>query len=420
MRKNFVVKFLVSLVVFFLFVPSVCFSAGLPFYKAKPIERQNLNEVLSTLIQKSLEEDPSGNKPISAKYTTTPNFFLEAIQKNHPSAKLGSIEELSQYIRSLEKKASPKDDKKHQLARIVQDKKGRYLDFEGWKRKFYSDELVWFDINTGEDILAGYCANVIIPEKEILPLPPPPVKEPEPVVNTSGFEFCSEYVAQGEKFPVPPYHVCSATDFVELRWSAERVPIVYGICDKNDKLVYNPDVEIILRDNSSDGGANFVQSNNALKLNRQEGCTQVMVKRGNDYQTFKPFSPEETDGSKSEIHLSVENVKGVLPLAIPWEVDVNNIPQNEVSVLDVQQTEKGIVVKVSIPSKNFVSGVLRLVKKEGRQDRVIYRTNPREDGSFVFENSPKGKYLITFSQPELRVGGEIYLKEKNAKEIEVK
>ncbi|MBU4479945.1 hypothetical protein KKG48_00675 [Patescibacteria group bacterium] len=413
--------FVTFLILFFLLFNSTCFSAGLPFYKAKPLERQNLNEVLSNLIQKSLELDPNGNKPLFDGHIT-PKMFLEVIQKNYPSSKLEAVEELPQYLRSLEKRPAPQDGE-HRLVRIVKDSKGVRLDSVGWQRKFYLDEFVWFDINTGEDILSGYCANVIVPEPkpEILPelIPPIPFAK-QSVQGKPEFEFCSEYVAELGEIPIAPFSVCSATEFVELRYPGEMVPIVYGICDAKGRPVYSSKVEITFED-YSENGANLVQKNEGIKLVRGQGCTQVMIKRGFDYKTLKPFDSETTNGGRSSIIFSAQGVddETIVPLSIPWEVDVKNIPRGEEISLNVNQTDVGVIANVSVPSENFVTGFFSLIKKEGRRDRVIYRTNPREDGSFNFGKLPEGKYLVAFFEGVL-VEDKIYLREKAVKEIEVK
>ncbi len=419
-------KFFVFVLLLMFLVPSVCLSAGLPFFKLKPMDRESLPLVLGFSIEISLYVDPTGNEPLSGMVCTTPNMFLETIQEHHPSAELRDVEYLPAYIKGLASRPAQQGEN-YTLTRV--DKNGEECGVGIWERKFYDDELVWVDLSTGEEILSGYCSNVIVPKfsPDVEVLSTQHKNRPaQQEVNNTSFEFCSEYVAGQNEKPVAPFRVCSATEFVELRYPDEMVPVVYGICDAMGRSVYSRDVQIVMKDRS-EGGANLVQKNLGLNLNRSEGCTQVLVKRGRDYETLDPFKSDETNGAKNELYLFARGVSEVIePLTIPWEVDVKDISLNEKPILSVQQSDEGVIARVVTQSGNFPVGVLRLIVQKGRREVVLVRTNLREIqtgfqyfGVYDFGKLPKGNYLITFSQAEERMGN-IYLNEKKAIEIEVK
>lgn len=131
--------------------------------------------ILAGRISDSLDRNQSGNGVIAGHPCATPNHYWEAIRKYHPSASLGSVEELPNYIRQL--KYEPQGPSgKFPMSRILQKGSSCKLDLAGWTRSFNLGEGAWKDPNTGEYILAGDCNNVV----GGAPPPPPPPPPPKP------------------------------------------------------------------------------------------------------------------------------------------------------------------------------------------------------------------------------------------------
>ncbi|MFA6415023.1 MAG: hypothetical protein WC217_00465 [Candidatus Paceibacterota bacterium] len=140
--------------------PAYAAGTGMPMMKGikSPTE-------LAALVEQSLASDPAGNKlldPVRCKKNgscATARDYFGGIQLAHPSAKLGDIAELPQYLRSLTKQSAPAGEW-HISRLLVRGDKHTY-DAKGWKRAFLQGESVWVDVNTAEPILAGHCGNVI-------------------------------------------------------------------------------------------------------------------------------------------------------------------------------------------------------------------------------------------------------------------
>jgi len=120
---------------------------------------------LATLVENSLKSDPTGKSLLNparckkdGSCATAHDYFF-GIQTAHPSAKLGNIAELPQYLRSLVKQSAPAGE--WHISRLLVRGNTHTYDAKGWKRAFLQGESVWVDVNTGELILAGDCGNVI-------------------------------------------------------------------------------------------------------------------------------------------------------------------------------------------------------------------------------------------------------------------
>ena len=146
--------------------PTAAHAAALPLMKGLENPGQ-----LADLIEDSLKEDAEGNGLLDAEHCTksdatrcaTPNHYFDGIRKDHPESKIGSVAELPMYLRSLE--ARPGLPGRWRMSRllvaIVGDTVNVRYDAEGWSRAFRQGENAWVDINTGEQILAGDCGNVV-------------------------------------------------------------------------------------------------------------------------------------------------------------------------------------------------------------------------------------------------------------------
>jgi len=120
---------------------------------------------LATLVDYALQRDPTGKTVLSTvrckksgSCATAYDYFY-GIRLAHPSAKLGDIADLPRYLRSLERQPAPGG--VWQMSRLLVHGAQHTYDARGWHRAFFKGESVWVDPNTGEDILAGNCGNVI-------------------------------------------------------------------------------------------------------------------------------------------------------------------------------------------------------------------------------------------------------------------
>lgn len=120
---------------------------------------------LAELVDRSLASDPTGNRLLNptrckkdGSCATAYDYFF-GIKLAHPSAKLGNIAELPQYLRSLVKQSAPSGE--WHISRLLVRGDTHTYDAKGWKRAFLQGESVWVDVNTAEPILAGHCGNVI-------------------------------------------------------------------------------------------------------------------------------------------------------------------------------------------------------------------------------------------------------------------
>jgi hypothetical protein len=157
--KKFIVAVL-ALVLTALASPAYTAGTGMPMMKGikSPTE-------LATLVEQSLAGNPTGKTlldPARCKKNgscATAHDYFFGIQSAHPSAKLGNIAELPQYLRSLVKQSAPAGE--WHISRLLVRGNTHTYDAKGWKRAFLQGESVWADVNTGELILAGHCGNVI-------------------------------------------------------------------------------------------------------------------------------------------------------------------------------------------------------------------------------------------------------------------
>ena len=131
------------------------------------IKDQKANIVLANLIAESLKEDLNGGTVISGSECTTPLHFLEAIKKFHSKAQVRTVGELPGFIRGLQyRRQAPAGE--FTMSSIVHGaNKKCSLDSTSMVRAFQDGEGVWFDPNSGEDIIAGTCKNVVGPKKEL-------------------------------------------------------------------------------------------------------------------------------------------------------------------------------------------------------------------------------------------------------------
>lgn len=120
---------------------------------------------LATLVEASLKADSTGSRVLdparckrSGSCATAQDYF-NGIRAAHPSARLEEIAELPRYLRSLVKKLTPAGE--WQMSRLLVKGETHRYDGTGWHRAFFKGEEVWFDVNTGEPILAGECGNVV-------------------------------------------------------------------------------------------------------------------------------------------------------------------------------------------------------------------------------------------------------------------
>lgn len=120
---------------------------------------------LAGLVEKSMKVDPTGSQvldPVRCKRSgscATAQDYFKGIKLAHPSAALGDIAELPRYLRSLVQKPAPEG--QWQVSRLLVKGDTHRYDAVGWHRAFFKGEDVWFDVNTGEPILAGECGNVV-------------------------------------------------------------------------------------------------------------------------------------------------------------------------------------------------------------------------------------------------------------------
>ncbi|MFI5260423.1 MAG: hypothetical protein ACHQU0_01340 [Candidatus Paceibacteria bacterium] len=120
---------------------------------------------LAALVDSSLKVDKTGKQVLDPKRckmtgscATAEDYFL-GINAAHRNAHLGDITDLSRYLRSLVKKPAPAGEW-HMSRLLVKGDSHRY-DATGWHRAFFKGEAAWYDINTGEPILAEECNNVV-------------------------------------------------------------------------------------------------------------------------------------------------------------------------------------------------------------------------------------------------------------------
>lgn len=173
MMRKLILALALPLVVALATVTSA-FAAGVPLMKGV----KDADE-LATLVEKSLARDSWGNSQLDADRCrkngscATPNHYFNGIRQKHPSAKLENLNELPQYLRSLEKKPGPAG--VWQMSRLLVSGDDVRYDAAGWKRPFHKDEVAWMDLNTGETILAGDCGNVVgeLIKRIVRRVPPP-------------------------------------------------------------------------------------------------------------------------------------------------------------------------------------------------------------------------------------------------------
>lgn len=120
---------------------------------------------LAALVGSSLKIDATGNRVLDSRRckatgscATARDYFV-GIRAAHPEAHLGSILEVPQYLRSLKKQPAPRGE--WYMSRLLVRGDSHRYDAAGWHRAFFKGEAVWYDVNTGEPILAGACGNVV-------------------------------------------------------------------------------------------------------------------------------------------------------------------------------------------------------------------------------------------------------------------
>lgn len=121
---------------------------------------------LATLVEASLKRDPKGSVQLDPARCNrdgscaTARDYFDGIRTAHPSAKLGDIAELPRYLRSLVAKPAPQGTRWH-MSRLLVSGTSHTYDAIGWTRAPLAGEQFWYDVNTGEPILAGDCGNVV-------------------------------------------------------------------------------------------------------------------------------------------------------------------------------------------------------------------------------------------------------------------
>jgi hypothetical protein len=187
---------------------------------------------LASLVEKSLATDSTGNKvldPVRCKKSgscaTAYDYFF-GIKSMHPNVQLNEISELPRYLRSLKKNPAPAGE--WQVSRLLVKGGSHKYDATGWHRAFFKGEAVWFDLGTGEPILAGDCGNIV----GVLVQPIPP-KVRTPIEKNKCVELAftapvGGYVRWGDATtngPLPPDE-CNAQRQDDGLWTSW-----YGECD---------------------------------------------------------------------------------------------------------------------------------------------------------------------------------------------
>ena len=120
---------------------------------------------LAALVERSLKADKTGRRILDRKLckatgscSTARDYFI-GIKMVHPDAHLGTIAELPRYLRSLVRQPPPKGE--WQMSRLLVKGDSHRYDATGWHRAFLKGEAAWYDVNTGEPVLAGACGNVV-------------------------------------------------------------------------------------------------------------------------------------------------------------------------------------------------------------------------------------------------------------------
>ncbi len=209
--------------------PAFAAGTGMPMMKGikSPTE-------LATLVERSLASDPTGNTLLdparckkNGSCATARDYFF-GIQSAHPSAKLGNIAELPQYLRSLVKQSAPAGE--WHISRLLVRGNTHTYDAKGWKRSFLQGESVWVDVNTGELILAGHCGNVIGegPAKPV-PKPVPAALTPAAPIGACPLVYILKVnVWRNEALELPGVEPTQAKEEIAEQFVGARVSRTHG------------------------------------------------------------------------------------------------------------------------------------------------------------------------------------------------
>ena len=121
---------------------------------------------VADMVELSLSKNSSGTSAISEKLCKerraciTPLELFTQIKLQHPDVGIGNdVGGLPSYLRTLVKNEHPKAGKRT-VGRVVVKNGKRTMDY-GYSREPAPGEVVWTDVNTGEEVLMGNCLNTI-------------------------------------------------------------------------------------------------------------------------------------------------------------------------------------------------------------------------------------------------------------------